>query len=395
MGPLRVEIVSSHPPSEQGLGMPHVVSRLSQQLVSWGHRVRVYYPQLVSDAPVRATWEGVEAVGVSARGFPRLPFGPDNAFSRRVARLIEPGVDVVMANNERGGYPVVREAKRMQSASEGERPLAVEVIHGLNLRVLQLERSHRPPGLRPQLGYHLDSWALRRLEGRAASSADVCVVPSETVRKDMIATYGVEPGRARVIYNGVEPRPLRTPEVQRAARRSLRLDDEGYVLSFLGHDVTRKGLDIAQQTVRRLRGAGMKVLLLNMGNDVPSAEGMRSLGVVDPAIKEQGLLASDVFFLPTHYDTLPLVVLEAASMGLPVVTTPGANVELGRPGEDFVLVEENRAEVHARVLAELLPDRERRTRLGEAGRRALGTRSYEQQAREYLELFTRRLGQGS
>lgn len=389
---LRVDIVSSHPPSEQGLGMPHVVSRLSRFLVDWGHRVRVYYPTRGTKGVTRDVWDGVESWGVPSDGLSWAPFGSDLAFSRRVAKLLDPNVDVVMANNERGGAPVIGRARVLARKNSGHHPLAVEVIHGLNLRVLQLERAYRPRRLRARLGYYADYVMLRHLEGEAARRADVCVVPSKMVRKDMIETYGVDNARAEVIYNGVEPQPLRTAEDQRQAQAALGLPSGTRYLSFLGHDTTRKGLDIALATVQALRRQGLAVMLLNMGNDVPSTDGMRSFGVVDEATKRRGLLASDVFYLPTHYDTLPLAVLEAASMGVPVVTTPGANVELGSPGRDFVLVTDNRASGHAKVLADLLPDADRLAVLGRNGRTAIGTRSYELQAREYLALFTKYLG---
>ncbi len=388
MEAFHIAIVSSHHPAAEDLGLPRVVSKLSSFLASWGHHVEVYYPRPSGskgrDAPV---WQGVKAHGVEVDGMGWFPFGPDLVFSRAVARQLDPKLDVVMANNERGGAPVVLRAKRDQRRGDGVHPLVLEVIHGLSLRVLQLGRRTRRPGLRSSVGFHLDDWALRRLEGRAARYADVCVVPSRTVREDMIRTYRVEPRRAVVIYNGVDPRPQRTEEDVRNARRALGLDPETHYLTFVGHDADRKGLDIAVGTVQRLRRGGLRAELLNVGNDVPSTEGMRSFRWVDDATKGMALDAADVFLFPTHYDTLPLAVLEAAARGIPVVTTEGANVEMGEPGKDFVLVHPNDVPSHTKVLEELLHDRDRLAALGRSGRAALGTRSYETQAREYLELF--------
>lgn len=387
MEQLKIAIISSHHPSERSLGVPHVVSRVSTYLASWGHHVEVLYPVPRHSPPVEEEWHGVVAHGIPDGHFRRLPFGPELDFSWNASRRLGRDLDVIISNNERGGALAMGRARRWKRARDGRSPLAVEILHGLNLRILQFGRLHRPPGLRQSLGFHADQMVLKWLEGSAARHADRCVVASTTVRDDLMRAYGVPAEKTHVIYNAVEPQPERTPSDREAAREALGLDPSKSYLSFVGHDIRRKGLAIAARAVKMLRSSGLDVELLNVGNDAPSSEGMRSFHWVDELTKRRVVIASDAFFFPTHYDTLPLAVLEAAAMGVPVVTTPGANLDMGHPGEDFILVRENTPDAHALALRELLANPAKLAAVGRAGRLALGTRSYEKQAREYLDLL--------
>jgi glycosyltransferase involved in cell wall biosynthesis len=392
--PLRIDFVSSHHPSEDAMGLAHIVSWLSREMSSWGNTVRVFYPIHGPGSnhapPTRDEYQGVEAIGVPTPEVSRTPFGPENAFSRRVASLLKEPVDVVVVNNEQGGAHVVERALRLHRAN-GEPPLAVDVLHGLGLRFLEHGREHRPPGVRPWLGYFADRRAIRRLEGGGARNAEVCIACSRAVKEDLVKVYGVDPRRVFVIYNGVDARPLRTPEDRDRAREKLGLGHEELVLTFLGRDHLRKGLDVARKTVALLRKEGLPLTLLNAGNNEPASDGVRALGSVPADTKDLLMDACDAFFLPTHYEGFPAVVQEASARGVPVVTTKEANVELGANGVDFVAVDPNTPEAHAAALRPLLQDRDALWEMGVRGRQVLGTRSYESQAREYLDLFRRGL----
>jgi glycosyltransferase involved in cell wall biosynthesis len=82
------------------------------------------------------------------------------------------------------------------------------------------------------------------------------------------------------------------------------------------------------------------------------------------------LAISDAFVLPSAYrEGIPRVLLEAAAMGLPLVTTdsPGCN-EVARPGENGFLVPVGDAAALTAAVEQLVADRELRGRLGAASR---------------------------
>jgi len=385
MESLRIALLSSHHPAERSMGLSHIVSWVAHYLARWGNEVTVYYPLPgTGPPPPPSRWEGVHAVGVPSGRLRRLPFGPELAFSRKVSRQLSRELDVVMAHNELGG----RFAMRPPGASRpGPGPLRVASFHGLSLRFLEMGRPRRDHRLRSWLGFHADRATLRWFEGGGARLADLCVACSNAVASDLVRAYRVEPSRVRVVLNGVDRPQAILPEEREAARRSLKAPPEAFVLSLLARDPWRKGLDVARATVRVLRAEGAPALLFNAGNEEPPSEGVRSLGVVSEEVKRTLLAATDVFYLPTRYEGFPAVVQEAAALGLPIVTTPEANLDGGVAGRDYLLVPGEDPRAHASALQGLYRDPGRRSTLAARGRAALGSRTFEEQARQYLAIF--------
>ncbi len=392
---LRLTFVSPHHPSESSWGLTHTLSAVCRRMAREGHEVDVYYPVKSAAPPPVDYWEGVRALPVACFRAERFPFGPDYEFSWRVARDLAPDRDVVVIHNENGGTFVMRRARALRRAGR-RAPVAIAAFHGLGLRFLQTGRARRPDRLRPRLGYFSDWASLRVLEGGGARNADVCVVCSAAIGRELTALYRVPPSRIRLIYNGVEPEPAPTPEEREAARRSLGIGDGTLALAFMGQDTHRKGFDVATGALRLLAQRGLRVVLLNIGNAEPSSGPVVSFGVVDAPTKRRILAASDVFLLPTRYEGLPAVVQEAAVLHLPVATTRAANVEWGTPGKDFVLIDPNTPEAAADALQPVLESAAARRAVAEGGYRELGSRRYDQQTREYLDLFRQLLdGRGS
>jgi UDP-glucose:(heptosyl)LPS alpha-1,3-glucosyltransferase len=97
--------------------------------------------------------------------------------------------------------------------------------------------------------------------------------------------------------------------------------------------------------------------------------------------------ASDAFVLPTTYEAFPLVSLEAAASGLPMLVTRVNGVE------DFLLdgvtgwfVERDSADIAGR-LNELRTDPARAIQMAVRAREAAGRYSWEAMAHRYLSLY--------
>jgi glycosyltransferase involved in cell wall biosynthesis len=81
----------------------------------------------------------------------------------------------------------------------------------------------------------------------------------------------------------------------------------------------------------------------------------------------QFIAACDVFALSSHYEGLPLAVMEALALGVPVVATKVAGVtELVRDGVDGILTPKARPDLLAKGLESLIRDPERRCQLSAA-----------------------------
>ena len=90
--------------------------------------------------------------------------------------------------------------------------------------------------------------------------------------------------------------------------------------------------------------------------------------------KEEALKNSDVFVLPTFYDNecFPLVLLEAMSYGLPIVTTnEGGILDIVNDGINGLICEKNNPESLADSIEKLIKSHEVRIKMGLAGKSLL------------------------
>lgn len=130
------------------------------------------------------------------------------------------------------------------------------------------------------------------------------------------------------------------------ARRPRAADGPLRVI-YLGRLDGQKGLDRLLGTLRRARAEGVPLrwrligkAVLETGASLP--EDMAAL--MEPPLQApedlaRALAEADVFFLPSHYEGLPLTVLEAMRSGVvPVATDVGAVGEVLRDGENGLLL---------------------------------------------------------
>lgn len=132
--------------------------------------------------------------------------------------------------------------------------------------------------------------------------------------------------------------PNLAPDAISRVRR--RRDDRGAgtdrpSMLWIGVDWDRKGGDVALEVLRTLRSRGVRAGLTTIGAGASSeTEGHRHLGRLsksssdDQAALEDALVAADLLLVPSRADCTPIVVSEAAAVGLPVIVT-----EVGGLGE--------------------------------------------------------------
>jgi L-malate glycosyltransferase len=92
-------------------------------------------------------------------------------------------------------------------------------------------------------------------------------------------------------------------------------------------------------------------------------ERLALLGAVEDA--PRFMSACDIFVLASHWEGLPLVIMEAMALGLPVVATRvGGIPALIRDDREGMLVPKSRPDLLARAIEDLAADPERRKRIG-------------------------------
>ncbi len=179
--------------------------------------------------------------------------------------------------------------------------------------------------------YHVRSW----IESAAfrLSPMPKIVAISDMIKQDMTDAFGVPEDRIQVIYNGIDgSRFSRNPDQIKMLnlRKSLGFDDHVLFL-FMSYDFRKKGLRFLIEAAGKLRQiTNAKFGLVVVGRP-PSPSLLRLVrrlglnGVVafpgSTKSPQDFYNACDVFALPTFYDACSLVVFEAMSCGLPVITT--------------------------------------------------------------------------
>lgn len=203
------------------------------------------------------------------------------------------------------------------------------------------------------------------------------IAVSEAVRQQMAAYYGLPLNRIVTVRNGVDP-----DEFSVGAARSRKGGGEGPPGPLIVGAATRlgpmKGLEYLIDAVGRLKTEGFEFQLwiAGSGSDAEAlerrvealglGEEVRFLGAVCdmPAFYRQ----LDLFVLPSLSEGLPLVVLEAMAMRLPVVATRiGGTPEAVEDGVEGLLVPSADAEALSAAIARLGRDAPLRQRMGEAG----------------------------
>jgi glycosyltransferase involved in cell wall biosynthesis len=185
-----------------------------------------------------------------------------------------------------------------------------------------------------------------------------------------------------VIANGVDMDRMGnvSPEARADLRRSIGVGEEDFVWLAVGRFEVAKDYPNMLRAFRDLRTRQPRALLVIVGRGSLQAEaegitnelGLRQavhfLGVRHdvPAV----LSAADGYVMSSAWEGMPMVLLEAAAAGLPIVATAvGGNGEVVRDGESGFLVPARDAEALAGAMLRLMAlPAEQRREMGERGR---------------------------
>jgi glycosyltransferase involved in cell wall biosynthesis len=191
----------------------------------------------------------------------------------------------------------------------------------------------------------------------------------------LVHEVAVQPSRVMIVRNGV-PQSL----VERSAERP-----GSFNLVFLGNLLARKGvtdllhaLAFLQSSTSQIipewqfcaAGGGDTSALRRLAGELGIAANVRFLGWVDRNAASELLARADALALPSYHEALPLVLLEAASFGVPVIATRvGAIPEVFTDGQDALLVEPGDRIGIAAAIRRLMGDPAFAARIGANGRR--------------------------
>lgn len=300
----------------------------------------------------KGPWAGeVESLGIPVVALQRRP-GFQPKLSRTVARLMSAhGVGVVHCHHY---SPYVYGV--MAAAMTGAKLVFTE--HG--------RLSDAGPSRKRQLINPL----LSRLPGR------ICAV-SNDLKQHMVAE-GFPARCIQVVYNGIDPLSRPSEAQRQAARASLGIAPDAFVVGAAGRLDPVKNLSALLQAAPLLREQVRRPVIVIVG-DGPQREALRAraaeLGVTDAVIftgyrpDARALMAAfDVSVNCSAYEGVSLTILEAMAAALPVVAAPvGGNPEVVVDHETGYLIP-SRPRSIARALTNLAFNAKLRRAMGDAGR---------------------------
>ncbi len=200
---------------------------------------------------------------------------------------------------------------------------------------------------------------LRKIQKFVAKNASIIIVPSGYLEK-IVSSWGIDSGKIRVIYNSFESRDLILSKDE--ARKKLDLN--GFILVSAGRMVPWKGFDVLIDIMPEILKEILAAKLIIIG-DGPEKENLKfkikNLKLENKILLagqlSQGnvlsyLRAGDLFVLNTGYEGFSHQILEAMSVGIPVITTNiGGNPEIVENEKTGILVKYNeKAELESAIL---------------------------------------------
>ena len=291
------------------------------------------------------------------------------------------------------------------------RRLRVDVFHGMDhVGIPLVGRSGKYvvtvhdviPLILPETFTPRHRLVVRLALARVRRKADLVVVPSHAVKRDVVRRVGLPEDRVVVTHEGCEPRfrPVRSERALRdvAARYGL---PPRYVLA-VGTLEPRKNLTTLLEAFARLRRDGavdadLRLVLAGARGwlDEPIFATVRSLGLED-AVRFTGFVVDDdlpavysgaaLFVFPSLHEGFGLPLLEAMACGVPVVTSNVSSMpEVA--GDAATLVDPRDGEGLAAAIARSLRDAALRDRLREAGIARARQFSWEATARRTLDAY--------
>ncbi len=217
-----------------------------------------------------------------------------------------------------------------------------------------------------------------RLRGTLLKMTDFCVEAVTTVSEEVarvhIAKGTAKKEKVRVIHNGVELKGYRR-DGSFSLKRKMGIEDGAFALLTVGRLEEVKGHIFLIKALELLRKRGYIFKALIVGRKDYKDKLQKE--IVDRSLEDKVILTgerkdvhellaiADAFVLPSLWEGLPNVLLEAMAAGLPVVATRvGGIPELITDNETGLLVEAKDNDALAEAIERMIKEPGLRERLG-------------------------------
>ncbi|MCS7367306.1 MAG: glycosyltransferase family 4 protein [archaeon YNP-WB-062] len=239
------------------------------------------------------------------------------------------------------------------------------------------------------------------------SSVDIIISPSQYYIYDsrFLSKYQ---DKIIVIPNGINIESFEVPYPKEECRRKLGLGINKNIILFVGNLIRYKGPDILVRAlsivVKEIPntelifvGSGnMRNELEELSKKLGTEKYVKFAGFVEEYLKPLYYKAADVFCLPSIMSTevFPLVLLEAAASGLPIVVSDLNTFKcIIKDGYNGLFTKRGDAKSLASAIIYLLENEDVRRRMGENARKNVENYSWNKITEEYEEVYERVLNE--
>jgi glycosyltransferase involved in cell wall biosynthesis len=213
-------------------------------------------------------------------------------------------------------------------------------------------------------------WAERLL-----SRVNGLVIAVSATEAEHLSRLGIPRQRLRLVPNGINEVTLPSRE---EARSALGLPPEAAVIGFVGRLATQKAPEVLVSAFAQVSRSHPGALLAVVGEGVLRPRLQRTCEELELQQRvrwlgerngQHAMPAFDVLVLPSRYEGLSLVLLEALVAGLPIVVTEQANAGLVvDPDVNGLVVPVDDPDALAEAISRLLANDAERFELGRASR---------------------------
>lgn len=372
--PLKIlHVVSYFPPDRVG-GVGEVAAYLHQGLLERGHDSHVLTTGTSSDD------SRVHRVVARPGGFSLATL-----LQHRLVR----DFDIVHAQH--GEALPLLAAARLATQSR-----LLLTLHVSNREISRSNRQYSVDGHRFRGGLngltqaYLKSHAKSALDSAALRLADRVSFISHSGAREVL---GPKAGTAAVIHNAL-------PEL---GPREVQPTPEHIELLYVGTPGQRKRTELLPLILHHVRrdrpNARLRIVGFSLPDHPSLAHRFAELNLTEAVVSEGSLVSSrldpfyraaDVLIVPSAYEGLPMVILEALQRGLPCVATDvGGNSEAVEHGTTGFLVRPDSPQEMATRCVELLANPSTARSMGSAGAAVVAARfGLDRQLDEYTRLYT-------
>ena len=248
-------------------------------------------------------------------------------------------------------------------------PLTFGTFHGMSFPMMR--------GMKRFILQMAEAWAASRFDNVWVLTPDDQKVLQEAAPAARVHVYRA-PGIGCLLENF---HPARVPAAERAALRAeLGIPRDAIVFVFVGRLVDFKGFGLTVRAFLGIAAENPHIRLLNVGPAdplhpsglTPKEEVARKAcsQIIEVGMRTdvcRYLAISDVMTFPSQREGLPVCIMEAMAMGLPVITADSRGCrDVVRDGVDGVVLRDTSIEAIREAMLRMARDAEFRARLGAA-----------------------------